>query len=166
MNWSGVVRRRKLTLECLEQFMELNGKFHAEILHLSDCRMLQRAMEHVCSLPFASPSAFVRRQYLAPESWELFRIAIDQHQGILDAITNREAARAETLAREHARVARQEFGKCAQERRNRQIRPGDEAGQALVRKRDGAILRAAVSMHPDEDYHWLSIDGAKIAGLC
>ena len=101
-----MVGRRKLTLEYLEQFMELNGKFHAEILRLSGCRMLQRAMEHVCSLPFASPSAFVRRQYLAPESWELFRTAIDQHQGILDAITNREAARAETLAREHARVAR------------------------------------------------------------
>ena len=54
-----VLRPRRLTLECLEQFMELNGKFHAEILRLSDCRMLQRAMEHVCSLPFASPSAFV-----------------------------------------------------------------------------------------------------------
>jgi GntR family transcriptional regulator of vanillate catabolism len=63
-------------------------------------------MEHVCSLPFASPSAFVRRQYLTPESRELFHIAVDQHQGIIDAITNREAARAETLAREHARVAR------------------------------------------------------------
>jgi GntR family transcriptional regulator of vanillate catabolism len=101
-----LVRRRKFTLEYLEQYMELNGKFHAEILHLSNCRMLQRAMEHVCSLPFASPSAFVRRQYLTPESRELFHIAIDQHQGIIDAITNREAARAEMLAREHARVAR------------------------------------------------------------
>ena len=101
-----VVRRRKITLEYLEQFMDLNARFHAEILDLSQCRMLQRAMEHVCSLPFASPSAFVRRQYLAPESWELFHIAVDQHQGIVDAITNREAARAETLAREHARVAR------------------------------------------------------------
>jgi len=102
----GVVRRRKLTIEFLEQFMDLNAKFHAEILQFSQCRMLERAMEHVCSLPFASPSAFVRRQYLAPESWELFHAAVDQHQGIVDAITNREAARAETLAREHARVAR------------------------------------------------------------
>ncbi|HEY2842719.1 MAG TPA: GntR family transcriptional regulator, partial [Bryobacteraceae bacterium] len=101
-----LVRRRKLTLECLEQYMDLNAKFHAEILRLSQCRMLHRAMEHICSLPFASPSAFVRRQYIAPESWELFHIAIDQHGGILDAILNREAARAETLSREHARVAR------------------------------------------------------------
>jgi GntR family transcriptional regulator of vanillate catabolism len=63
-------------------------------------------MEHISSLPFASPSAFIRRQYIAPESWELFHIAIDQHSGIVDAILSREAARAETLAREHARVAR------------------------------------------------------------
>ena len=101
-----LVRRRKLTLEYLEQYMDLNAKFHAEILRLSQGRMLQRAMEHICSLPFASPSAFVRRQYIAPESWELFQIAIDQHGCIVDAIINREAARAETLSREHARVAR------------------------------------------------------------
>jgi len=101
-----LVQRRKLTLECLEQYIDLNAKFHAEILRLSQCRMLHRAMEHVCSLPFASPSAFVRRQYVAPESWELFHIAIDQHRGIVDAIVNREVARAETLSQEHARVAR------------------------------------------------------------
>jgi GntR family transcriptional regulator of vanillate catabolism len=101
-----LVQRRKLTLAYLERYIELNAKFHAEILRLSKCRMLDRAMEHVCSLPFASPSAFVSRQYIAPESWELFRIAQDQHRDILDAIVNREAARAETLSREHARVAR------------------------------------------------------------
>jgi len=101
-----LVQRRKLTLEYLEQYIDLNARFHAEILRLSRCRMLQRAVEHICSLPFASPSAFVSRQYTAPESWELFHIAIDQHRGILDAIMNRETARAEILAREHARVAR------------------------------------------------------------
>jgi GntR family transcriptional regulator, vanillate catabolism transcriptional regulator len=101
-----LVRQRKLTLEFLEQYIDLNAKFHAEILRLSQCRMLDRAMEHIYSLPFASPSAFVRRQYIAPESWELFHIAIDQHRGIVDAIVNREVARAETLSREHARVAR------------------------------------------------------------
>jgi len=39
-----LVRRRKLTLECLEQYIDLNARFHAEILRLSQCRMLQRAM--------------------------------------------------------------------------------------------------------------------------
>src|SRR6478609_10635101 len=37
-----VVQRRKLTIEYLEQYMELNGKFHAEILRLAECRMLER----------------------------------------------------------------------------------------------------------------------------
>jgi GntR family transcriptional regulator of vanillate catabolism len=101
-----LVRRRELTLECLEQYIDLNAQFHAEILRLSQCPMLDRAIEHICSLPFASPSAFVRRQYIAPESWELFHIAIDQHRGIVDAIVDREVARAEKLSQEHARVAR------------------------------------------------------------
>jgi len=101
-----LVRRRELTLECLEQYIDLNAQFHAEILRLSQCPMLDRAIEHICSLPFASPSAFVRRQYVAPESWELFHIAIDQHRGIVDAIVDREVARAEKLSQEHARVAR------------------------------------------------------------
>jgi GntR family transcriptional regulator, vanillate catabolism transcriptional regulator len=109
-----LVKGRKLTLEYLEQYMDLNAKFHAEILRLSNCRMLDRAMEHVCSLPFASPSAFVRRQYIAPESWELFHIAIDQHVGILDAIVNREVARAEALSQEHARVARRNLESALQ----------------------------------------------------
>ena len=101
-----VVRRRKLTLKCLERYLDLNAQFHGEILRLSKCRMLDRAMEHVCSLPFASPSAFVRRQYIAPESWELFHIAVEQHSGMVEAIAGRDAVRAETLSREHARVAR------------------------------------------------------------
>jgi len=109
-----LVKGRKLTLEYLEQYMDLNAKFHAEILRLSNCPMLYRAVEHVCSLPFASPSAFVRRQYIAPESWELFHIAIDQHVGILDAIVNREVARAETLSQEHARVARRNLESALQ----------------------------------------------------
>jgi GntR family transcriptional regulator, vanillate catabolism transcriptional regulator len=37
---------------------------------------------------------------------DLFLIALDHHHSIIDAIANREGTRAETLAREHARVAR------------------------------------------------------------
>jgi GntR family transcriptional regulator of vanillate catabolism len=98
--------RRKWTTEQLEDYIDLNARFHAHILRLSNSRILERALEHACSLPFASPSAFVMRQYATPESRELFHIAVDQHQGILQAIANRESARAEALAQEHARLAR------------------------------------------------------------
>src|SRR5262249_11398465 len=106
-----LVRRKKITLGYLEEFIDLNVKFHAEILRLANCRMLDRAMEHISSLPFASSSAFVMRQYLAAESrgaepGELSGIAVDQHPGIWEAIGNGEASRAEPLRREHPRAAR------------------------------------------------------------
>jgi GntR family transcriptional regulator of vanillate catabolism len=101
-----LVRRRKLTMDSFNRYIELNAKFHSALLELSRSRMLRRAIEHACSLPFASPSAFLKRQYISPELQELFLISADQHFGIVDAIANREAMRAELLTREHARVAR------------------------------------------------------------
>jgi len=101
-----LVRKRTLTLEAFNRYIELNAHFHKTLLDLARSRMLRRAIEHVCSLPFASPSAFLNRQYASPELRELFLIAADQHSLIVDAIANREGMRAEALAREHARVAR------------------------------------------------------------
>jgi len=101
-----LVRRRKPTAAYLQAYIDLNAKFHEEILRLAGSKILERAMQHAYSLPFASPSAFVKRQYITPESRELFQIAVDQHKVILEAIAGRDSARAETLSREHARLAR------------------------------------------------------------
>jgi len=101
-----LVRRRKLTLDLVAEYIDLNSKFHAEVLSLSGSRLLRRAMEQVCSHPFASPSAFLKRHYVAPESHELFLVSVDHHRGIIEAIAARESGRAESIAREHARVAR------------------------------------------------------------
>ena len=101
-----LVRNRKLTIEAFSRYIELNAKFHHALLTLSRSRMLARAVEQACSLPFASPSAFLNRQYIAPDLHEIFLISADQHCGIVDAIAHREGMRAEVLTREHARVAR------------------------------------------------------------
>ena len=101
-----LVRRRKLTMEGFNRYIELNARFHGALLDLSRSRMLRRAIEQACSLPFASPSAFLKRQYFSPELQELFVIAADQHDAIVEAIVNHEGMRAEFLTREHARVAR------------------------------------------------------------
>jgi GntR family transcriptional regulator of vanillate catabolism len=95
-----------LTVKSFARYIELNATFHSELVTLSDSRMLRRAIERVCSLPFASPSAFLNRQHVSPHLQYLFQIAADQHLGIVDAIRNGEGMRAETLTREHARVAR------------------------------------------------------------
>lgn len=101
-----LIRRHKLTLETFNRYIDLNAKFHNALLDLSRSRMLRRAVEQACSLPFASPSAFVNRQFISPELQELFLVSADQHCAIVDAIANREGMRAELLTREHARVAR------------------------------------------------------------
>src|SRR5690349_1867902 len=83
-----LVRKRKLTMDAFNRYIELNAKFHNALLDLSRSRMLRRAVEQACSLPFASPSAFLNRQYISPELQELFLISADQHCAIVDAIAN------------------------------------------------------------------------------
>jgi GntR family transcriptional regulator of vanillate catabolism len=56
-------------------------------------------------LPLASPSAFLSDQALIPDFQDSLRYAQRQHRAIIEAIVNREGARAEALTREHARLA-------------------------------------------------------------
>ena len=84
------------------RYAELNGAFHSAIVDLAKSPMLQWALERIQSIPFASPAVVI-----LPRAAEGTLIAHAQHRAILDAIGNREGARAENLAREHARFARQ-----------------------------------------------------------
>lgn len=123
-----LVRRSKLTIEGFTRYIDLNARFHEELVALSRSRMLRRAIERACSLPFASPSAFLKRQSISPELRELFLISADQHCGIVDAIANREGQRAEFLTREHARVARRNL----EDALKHQDIPDDLAGAKLI----------------------------------
>jgi GntR family transcriptional regulator, vanillate catabolism transcriptional regulator len=104
-----LVRGPKMTIDVFTNYIDLNARFHAALLDLSGSRMLRRAIERACCLPFASPSAFLKRQYVSSGLRELFLISADQHCAIVDAIAHREGMRAEAIAREHARVARRNF---------------------------------------------------------
>lgn len=123
-----LVRKSKMTMEGFTQYIDLNAQFHAALLDLAGSRMLRRAIERACCLPFASPSAFLRRQYISTDLRELFLISADQHCEIVQAIANREGMRAEAIAREHARVARRNFEDALRHRENIH----DLAGAKLV----------------------------------
>jgi GntR family transcriptional regulator of vanillate catabolism len=123
-----VRRTKKLTMETFNLYIDLNARFHAGLLDLARSRMLRRGIQQVCALPFASPSAFLKRQYISSDLWELFLISADQHCGIVDAIENRDGMRAEILTREHARVARRNLEDAL---RNSEF-PIDLAGAKLV----------------------------------
>jgi len=90
-----------------DRYSELNAAFHDVLAGFCGSRILQRELDRVKSLPFASPSAFVLGQPGEAGSHRSLALAQAQHRALLDAIANREGARAESLAREHARIARQ-----------------------------------------------------------
>jgi GntR family transcriptional regulator, vanillate catabolism transcriptional regulator len=97
---------QRLTIDSFARYMDLNEAFHARIVELSRSAMLQRHLEQVSSLPFASPSAMVFPIPFLPHSGETFAVAVEQHRSLVEAIGKRQGARAESLAREHAHLAR------------------------------------------------------------
>jgi GntR family transcriptional regulator of vanillate catabolism len=123
-----LVRKSGLTIEGFTLYIDLNAQFHSALLDLADSWMIRRAIERASCLPFASPSAFLKRQYISPDLRDLFLISADQHCGIVEAIANREGMRAEAIAREHARVARRNLEDAL---RNRE-RVEDLVGAKLV----------------------------------
>jgi GntR family transcriptional regulator, vanillate catabolism transcriptional regulator len=86
-------------------YVECNRAFHALLVEAAASPVLERSLERIVALPFASPNALVQAQAEIPESREILVIAQSHHRGLIEAIANREAVRAESLAREHARVA-------------------------------------------------------------
>jgi GntR family transcriptional regulator of vanillate catabolism len=59
----------------------------------------------VAAVPFASATAFVLTEAELPASREILVVAHSQHLALIQAIEHREGARAEYIAREHARLA-------------------------------------------------------------
>ncbi|TAK49853.1 MAG: GntR family transcriptional regulator [Xanthobacteraceae bacterium] len=89
------------------RYEQLNEDFHETLADLSGSDVIRREIARVTSLPFASPSAFTNTHVNVPGFLKTLTIAQSQHRAIISAIEMREGARAEALAREHARLARQ-----------------------------------------------------------
>jgi GntR family transcriptional regulator, vanillate catabolism transcriptional regulator len=101
-----LVRPDRPAIEAFERYVQLNKRFHSLLVLLAKSRVVESAIARAEALPFASPSAFVQLQAEAPESHRILFIAHTQHRAILESIELGEGARAEAIAREHARLAR------------------------------------------------------------
>jgi GntR family transcriptional regulator of vanillate catabolism len=91
--------------ESFERYMDLNDRFHARLLAIAHSPLLERALDGILSLPFGGVNAMVLTEAELPESRQILVIAHRHHQGMIEAIEGRQSARAESLAREHARIA-------------------------------------------------------------
>lgn len=103
----GVVRRKRLDIDDFQRYMAANESFHGMIADLAGSDVLNRSLERIVALPFASASSFLMAQAELPESHEILFIAQHQHRCLIDAIAAGEGTRAEEIAREHARIAKQ-----------------------------------------------------------
>ena len=89
-----------------DAYSDLNEDFHRELAGLCGSEMIRREVERASALPFASPSAFLPNRMEIAAFRRSLRSAQEQHKAIVNAIVGREGARAEFVAREHARTAR------------------------------------------------------------
>lgn len=100
-----VLRAQTPTVETFDRYVELNEQFHQTLVSLARNPLLKRLMDQVRGLPFGSPSAFLQTQATSPESFRILLVAQEHHRTIAQAIADGDGARAEALAREHARLA-------------------------------------------------------------
>lgn len=96
--------------------------------------MVSRQIDRALNLPFASPSGFVMVQAMLPEARQILTIAQDHHRCVVRAIEDREGARAESLMREHARLAHRNLQLAFRNQGTRDLVPG----AVLIRRQAAA----------------------------
>jgi GntR family transcriptional regulator of vanillate catabolism len=129
-----IVGQPSVTVDTFSHYIELNARFHALLTGLAESRALSRQIERASALPFASPSAFVMAQSVSPEARTILTVAQDQHRCAVDAIERREGARAESIMREHARLASRNLNLALRNQRSLALVPGS----TLIRNRGRA----------------------------
>lgn len=107
-----------------DRYSELNAAFHDALARLCGSAIILRELERVKSLPFASPSAFVLGRSQNAAAHRGLVIAQMQHRALVEAIRQREGSRAEAVAREHARIARENLETSQREEKTVSNLPG------------------------------------------
>jgi GntR family transcriptional regulator, vanillate catabolism transcriptional regulator len=90
--------------EAVLEYVELNEQFHELLVALSKSEIVARELVRVEAVPFASPSALLE-SHVESEQREILLIAQHQHRAMIEAIEQGHGARAEEVAREHARIS-------------------------------------------------------------
>ena len=125
-----ILSQSALDDEAFASYVKLNEQFHALLSELSGSSVIAKELERVCGLPFASPSGFVVVQANTAKARDMLIVAQDQHWQVLDAIERREGTRAESLMREHSRIAQRNLREVVQSQMLNQL-----PGVSLIRKR-------------------------------
>ncbi|MDQ1120612.1 MULTISPECIES: GntR family transcriptional regulator [Pseudoxanthomonas] len=119
-----------LTEDDFADYVQHNEQLHALLIAMAGSALLAREFARTVQLPFASPNGFVMAQAVAPEARLILTLAQDQHRQVVQAIAQRQGARAEALMREHARLAQRNFHHALRDQHAIDRVPGN----ALIRR--------------------------------
>lgn len=89
-----------------DAYGEMNERFHTLIVEAAGSALLSSMIERLNHIPFVAPLSPVFQHARSREIARLLLVAHAQHHAIVDAIRERDGARAETLFREHANAQR------------------------------------------------------------
>jgi GntR family transcriptional regulator of vanillate catabolism len=101
-----------------QAYCDLNHKFHTCLGGMAKSRVLQRELGRASNLPFASPNAFLGVQPEMTQFRQSLVFAQQQHRDLVEAIATHQGARADFIAREHARLAMKNLEFVLDENRN------------------------------------------------
>lgn len=110
--------------EEIVDYAELNEAFHEQLVVLAKSNPVARAIGRVCALPFASPGALVLSLAHLPEWRESLIVAQHHHRSLVQAIEARQGTWAEQIAKEHARLSRQNLDLVLERREILDALPG------------------------------------------
>jgi GntR family transcriptional regulator of vanillate catabolism len=96
-----ILAKRRFESADEQRYGEMNGRFHALIVDGAASRIVADTLARNDHVPFASARAVAFSRDLS-ELVPILNYAHRQHHVIVQALENREAARAEALMREHA----------------------------------------------------------------
>jgi GntR family transcriptional regulator of vanillate catabolism len=122
-----------LSEDSFSGYVQHNGRFHDLLAEMTGSDMIRRQLDRAKTLPFASPNGFVLARATGPDARDALVVAQAQHRGVLEAIQRHEGARAESLMREHARIAHHNLRLALADQRTWAQLPG----ASLIRRRPG-----------------------------
>jgi GntR family transcriptional regulator of vanillate catabolism len=99
-----VLARGRLSAGDVDRWSRLNRDFHAAIVGATGSRVIADAIARNDHLPFAAADSITIDKRALPAEHRKLQLAQLQHRLIVDALRQRESARAEALMREHAYI--------------------------------------------------------------
>ncbi|WP_299843306.1 GntR family transcriptional regulator [uncultured Jannaschia sp.] len=103
----------------LSEYSRWNAAFHDALARLPGSSVIERELARVTALPFASPSAFLDESLEPADFRHALDVAQTQHRALVEAVEQRQGARAEWIAREHAGQAHRNVARLAGDRASR-----------------------------------------------